>query len=83
MIAGVIGSTGGTDEPLQVVLANRLGRLPTLLILDHESRTAALALAGPAADAEASARARAVPASLRIQRVLDLSARALSTAGDR
>jgi hypothetical protein len=35
MIAEAIGSTGGTDEPLQVVLANRLGRLPTLLILDN------------------------------------------------
>ncbi len=31
----------------------------------------------------ASTRARAVPASRRVQRVLDLSARALSTAGDR
>lgn len=42
----------------------------------------ALDLAGPLAEAEATARARAVPASLRVQRVLDLSARALSSATD-
>ncbi|MGH2909364.1 MAG: BTAD domain-containing putative transcriptional regulator, partial [Solirubrobacteraceae bacterium] len=35
MIAEAIGLTGGTNEPLQTLLPNRLGKLATLLILDN------------------------------------------------
>src|SRR6202044_1673452 len=35
MIAEAIGLTGGGGEALDVLLATRLGRLPTLLILDN------------------------------------------------
>jgi len=57
----------------------RAGRRSPLVEWLQESHAAALHLAGPVAEAEACARARAVPPSLRVQRVLDLSALALST----
>ncbi|MGH2909362.1 MAG: hypothetical protein ACRDK8_08720 [Solirubrobacteraceae bacterium] len=82
-----LGRAGHADSALEAIELIRLHEEHTGRVGNHtelaawlqESHTAALDLAGPVADAEATARARAVPISRRVQRVLDLSARALST----
>lgn len=83
-----LGRAGHAEAALEAIELIRLHEEHTGRVGSHselaawlqESRTAALDLAGSVAEAEATARARAVPISLRVQRVLDLCERALSTA---
>lgn len=86
-----LGRAGHAEAALETIelihlheeRTGRAGSRSEVVAWLHESRTAALGLAGPGAEDEAAARARAVPAALRVQRVLDLSEHALSTTGDR
>ncbi len=81
-----LGRGGYAEAALEVIELVRLheegtgraGNISSAVRLLQESRAHALELAGPTAEQEAIARARSVSVSLRIQRVLDLSARALA-----
>jgi predicted ATPase/DNA-binding SARP family transcriptional activator len=79
-----LGRAGHAEAALELIELIRLheeqtgraGNISSAVAMLQDSRARSLQLAGPDAQQAAAARARAVPASLRVQRALELSARA-------
>jgi hypothetical protein len=80
-----LGRAGHAEAALELIELIRLheeqtgraGNISSAVAMLQDSRARSLKLAGPDAEEAAAGRVRAVPASLRVQRALELSARAV------
>jgi predicted ATPase len=85
-----LGRAGHADAALELIELVRLqeeqtgraGNISAAAGMLQDSRARSLKQAGPDAEEAATNRAHAVPASLRVQRALELSARAMGQRGD-